>query len=301
MFETTSLPDDILFENLTSCDLCGSDELENWDMARSNNLSRCRKCDLVFTNPRIKNIQEKDKIIYSKNYFQQKSRMTDEMIDARKKTYRIEINELSKIFKSGRILDVGCGMGVFLDCFGDEWEKFGCDISSYALEIASTKGITVYHGEFEHFELEHNLFDVVYFRASLHHSYSPKRSLKNAYHMLKPNGVIVISMSNNKDGFAGRLFKAHVKSYEQGHNYLFSRSTLEAYLQNTGFSIMKVYYPYWGTGYESYRDFIDIFSLYIKYSFLKRSHKLNRPENYNFSSPTFYGNYINIYARKISK
>jgi len=298
MFETTEIPNKTVFEEIY-CDLCGSDKNILWDIARSNKLSRCKNCGLVFTNPRIKNAKEKDQIIYSESYFQQKSRMTDEMLKARKKTYQFEIQSLMDFVKNGRILDVGCGMGVFLESFGKEWEKYGCDISSYALSIAQEKGVEVYQGEFEHLDLKKDFFDVVYFRASLHHTYSPKKCLKNAHKILKPNGLIAICMSNNCSGIAGRLFKGHVKSYEQGHNYLFSHSTLNRYLADCCFELLNVSYPYWGTGYESYRDFTDIVFLYAKYIFLRSFSKLNDPKYYDFSSPTFFGNYINIYAKKV--
>ncbi|MEW6600118.1 MAG: class I SAM-dependent methyltransferase [Nitrospirota bacterium] len=297
MFDTITLPQDILLETV-SCDLCGSDDLEYWDTARTNTLSRCRSCGLVFTNPRIASVQKKDEVVYSKAYFQQKSRMTEKMINARKKTYQREIDALRKYVSGGRVLDVGCGMGVFLDAFGDEWEKYGCDVSSYALDIAGGKNIRIYHGEFEKLDFEQNFFDVVYFRASLHHTYSPGKCLEKAYRILKPGGVAAVCMSNNCGGPAGRVFRAHVKSYEQGHNYLFSRGTLEEYLKRSRFEIMEVSYPYFGSGYESYRDFIDFVLQYVRYLYLSVSSKLNTPETFNFSSPAFYGNYINIYARK---
>lgn len=297
MRNTIKVPEGVELEILCECDLCGSESLTHWDTSRSNTLSQCKKCGLVFTNPRVAKSVIKDKVLYSEAYFQQKSRMTDKLVNARKRSYKMEINSLERYVAGGRILDVGCGMGVFLECFDDKWEKHGCDISSYALDEARKAGVKTYHGEFEKLDFD-NRYDVIYFRASLHHTYSPRLCLVKAYELLKPGGMVAICMSNNCDGLAGRLFKAHVKSYEQAHNYIFSTSTLKLYLERGKYSITNIHYPYWGTGYESYRDFLSIIPGYAKYIYFKLSSKLNMPDNYNFSSPTFYGNYINIYGRK---
>lgn len=106
-------------------------------------------------------------------------------------------------------------------------------------------------------------------------------------------------MSNNVDGLAGKLFKAHVKSYEQAHNYLFLTKTLKKYFTHTDFKVLKTSSPYFGTGYSSWTDYPNFAISYIKYLYLKLSSKLNKPETYDFASPTFYGNYLNIYARKL--
>ncbi|MBU1627023.1 class I SAM-dependent methyltransferase [bacterium] len=224
--------------------------------------------------------------------------MTEKLINARKKSYHMEIDSLQKFVTGGQILDVGCGMGIFLDWFDDNWEKHGCDVSSYALKEAQKRGIKVYLGEFEELDFGNSQFDVVYFRASLHHAYSPQLCLKKAYELLKPNGIVAVCMSNNHDGLAGRLFKAHIKSYEQAHNYLFSKQTLRKYLETTGFKILKIGYPYFGTGYETRKDLMQLIPTYIKYLQLRLFKRLTKPGVYDFSSPAFYGNYINIFAKR---
>lgn len=297
MLETKLLSENIKYETVL-CDFCGSEDYEVWDYARSNTLVKCNKCELVFTNPRIAKSSVKDEVIYSKSYFQQKSRMTDKLKAARKISYRLEIEIIENLSTGGRILDVGCGMGFFLDCFSDRWEKNGCDVSSYALKEAENKGVRIYKGELEHLDFENDFFDVVYFRASLHHTYSPKLCLDKAMKILKPGGVVAICMSNNIDGLVGKIMKAHIRSYEQAHNYLFSTKILETYLVHAGFNIIKIYYPYFSTGYESIRDIPDLVVAYMKYLNLKWTSKLNISSNYDFASPAFYRNYVNIYARK---
>ncbi len=296
MLETKQLPQNIIYET-TCCDLCGSHDLKLWDRARSNSLSKCKQCGLVFTNPRISVAENKNYLLYSESYFKQKSRMTEKLITARSKSYQSEIKKLQIFVKCGRILDVGCGMGGFLASLGSNWEKHGCDISTYALNHAKTKGIITYHGEFEYLDFNDFMFDVIYFRASMHHAYSPIKCLEKAFKLLKPNGILAIIMSNNCSSVCGLLFRGHIKSYEQAHNYLFSKNSLKRYLLQSGYKILAINYPYFGTGYESLKDFILLPLIYAKYVNMKISGRLNQVETYDFSSPSFYGNYINIYAK----
>lgn len=296
MLETRIVKEDIRYETVP-CDLCGSDDLYLWDHARFNRLDRCRQCGLVFTNPRIANSTDKNRLLYDRGYFQQISRMTPKLIAARKKSYQLEITELQRRKpKGGRILDVGCGTGLFLQCLPELWDKHGCDVSTYALDEAGKRGIQTYHGEFESLDFGEQTFDVVYFRASLHHAYSPSKCLEKTRNILRPWGLLVIAMSNNYDGLCGRLFKAHIRSYEQAHNYLFSTRTLKRYLLQSKFSVARTRYPYLGTNYGSIRDFFELPILYAKYLYLNITQQLNRPGTYDFASPPFFGNYINIYA-----
>ncbi|MBF0168531.1 MAG: class I SAM-dependent methyltransferase [Alphaproteobacteria bacterium] len=298
MLETRLLPPNVEYEEV-ACDLCGSDDLVVWAKARGNSLSRCRQCGLVFTNPRIKHASDKDRLLYSSSYFSQKSRMTQKLIAARQTSYLAEIKSLERLKAGGKILDVGCGMGLFLHCFDKTWEKYGCDVSSFAVEEAGRRGIRAFHGEFEALDFADQRFDVIYFRASLQHVYSPRACLDKACRLLNSKGVVAITMSPNADGLCGRLFRGHVRSYEQPHNYMFSPTTLGRYLKSTGFEILETSQPYFGTGYESWRDFVDLPISYAKYLWLAATDRRSVPGTFDFASPPFYGNYVNILGKKV--
>jgi len=285
------------YENI-NCDLCGSCKLELWDKTFRNSYSRCINCGLIFTNPRISNVSKKEKVLYSEKYFSDKPELIDKLNNARQKTYQMEIKGLNKYTQKGKIFDVGCGTGRFLNFLGDEWEKFGCDISSYALDIASKKNIQTFYGEFENLDIEKGQFDVIYFRASLHHTYSPLKCLQKAYDLLKLNGVIAVSQTLNIDGLCGSLFRGHMRGIGSGTNYLFTRSTLTKYFQKSKFNVLHYYYPYFGTGYDSFSDWIDIFVKYFLYSFFKVNNRLSQEQHNDFRSPPFYKNFITIYAQK---
>jgi len=301
MFKTLTLPAHTQLET-AQCDLCGLSNLQTWDVARGNTLSRCLNCGLIFVNPRITDKSKKERLIYSDEYFERADRMTQKMITARQKSYRQEIEKLESLtpgaISGGKILDVGCGTGVFLKAFNDiRWETYGCDVSTYAVAEARKTCSHIYQGEFEELKFE-NLFNVIYFRASLHHAYSPRQCLLAAANYLADDGILAITMSNNCGGICGRLFRGHVKSYEQSANYLFSTDVLKKYLDRCGFETLHVSYPYFGTGYGSWLDFVQLPLSYMKLLWLSASRQLNTPTTCDFASPTFYGNYVNIYGRK---
>ncbi|MBF0244661.1 MAG: class I SAM-dependent methyltransferase [Planctomycetes bacterium] len=281
-----------------NCDLCGSSDLETWDHARANTLNRCRCCGLIFTNPRVGTPKEKDELFYAEHYFNRKPRMTPKMMAARRISYAREVKILEKLRAPGRILDVGCGTGEFLQALGPGWEKHGCDISTYAVEQAMKKGISAHLGEFERIDFGPKSFDVVYFRATLHHTFSPRASLARAAHVLPSGGVLAVVMSNNADGPCGRLFRGHVRSYEQAHNYLFTSTSLTCYLEQAGFDLIHTDIPYFGTGYVSWSDFITLLPRYATYLWLKAAGRLNTPATYGFCSPPFWGNYVSVYGVK---
>jgi len=291
---------------VTHCDLCGGSDFIRWDVARGNQLDQCRDCGLVFTNPVFSNPVAKDHQIYDRTYFEQASRNTPELLEARRRSYQREFMALESVLqdkfsaKKLDILDVGCGTGIFLRSFDQErWRLFGCDISSWGLEQARQAGVSVWHGEMEHLDFGDQVFDVIYFRASLHHTRSPKVCLKRAQSLLKPEGIIVIAMSNNRSGVCGALFRGHIKSYEQGHNYLFDKKSLYRYLHESGFTVLKKDVPYFGTGYESFGDFLRLPLQYGKYLVMKLFSKQEISERQpDFASPTFYGNYLSVYAKR---
>lgn len=280
------------------CDLCGADDYALWARARGNTLVCCRRCGLVWTNPRIRDRAFKDKHLYGAGYFQQEDRFAGRQEEARRRMHALERARIESFVPRGRILDVGCGMGTFLAGFGPSWVKHGCDISSYGLEEARQRGIQTLHGEFETLEFPAAPFDVIVMRASLHHTYSPRRCLARAFDLLRADGLLAICMSNNCSGPMGRLFRGHIRSYDQTINYLFSRQTLEEYLRRAGYLVLTDEHPYFGTGYDSWRDWASLPPRYFVY-LQARLRGLENGERYrDLSSPPFYGNYIDMYARK---
>ena len=113
----------------------------------------------------------------------------------------------------GRILDVGCGPGVNLESlqrFG--WDVYGLDFSDVAIAEARRKfGDRIYSGTLDEVCLEDESFDVVMFSHSLEHMFSPAKALARARQLLKPQGMVIVTLPNAKSVEAS-LFWAVVVS-----------------------------------------------------------------------------------------
>lgn len=137
---------------------------------------------------------------------------------------------------NGRVLDIGCGNGVYLALMKQlGWEVAGVEIDPKAAEVARTNfGITVYVGALEDAPFEESSFDVVTMSHVIEHVPDPVRFLRLAARFLKPDGEMVIVTPNAKS--LGRwLFQEHWYALDPPrHLVLFTPRSLSISLEQTG-------------------------------------------------------------------
>jgi len=93
--------------------------------------------------------------------------------------------------KEERILDLGCGRGLYVR----EIEKYtdkviGVDISEKAVKKAVSK--KVMHGDATDLSFESDSFDKVYSLHTIEHIYDLRKFLKEVARVLKPGGIFVL-------------------------------------------------------------------------------------------------------------
>lgn len=215
--------------------------------------------------------------LYGKNYFEDRI-----LRHKRKQMYLQEFTRLQKYFdlsRGGKVLDIGCGTGDFLSLFGSNWEKFGIDISDWAIQIANRKGIIT------NFELKDALFDLIVFRGTIQHIPDPISRIGETYYWLKVNGGLVFLATPNTNSIYYRLFNS-LPFISEPYNFLLpSDLMLKQILINFGFRIMGFEYPYRDTPYA--RPIRDFCAFILK--FLKIKPNIKFP---------FYGNLMECYAVK---
>ena len=110
--------------------------------------------------------------------------------------YSRQLGQLSRLASGRDLLDVGCGVGMFLHAAKREWNAFGLETSAYGREFARARlGLCVKETIDE---LPVQRFDVVRLSHVLEHIPDPGRFLDWVVALLNPGGVVVIAVPNRE-------------------------------------------------------------------------------------------------------
>jgi ubiquinone/menaquinone biosynthesis C-methylase UbiE len=95
----------------------------------------------------------------------------------------------------GRVLDVGCGTGRFLDALPDDYEATGVDLSAEMLARARERGLDVVEASGDELPFETNSFDMVTTFAVLHHLIDRelvRSTLREMLRVARPGGALLV-------------------------------------------------------------------------------------------------------------
>jgi len=141
-----------------------------------------------------------------------------------------------------RILDMGCGFGVFLGlCDKLHFKTYGVDISKYSMEKAKkfTAG-NLLISDSHRLPFKSLSFNVVTMFDMIEHLKSPYEALKEANRILKLDGLLVITTPNLESLsklIQGRRWLAY---QDATHLFLFTKYTLKKLVEKTGFKIARL-------------------------------------------------------------
>jgi 2-polyprenyl-3-methyl-5-hydroxy-6-metoxy-1,4-benzoquinol methylase len=136
----------------------------------------------------------------------------------------------------GRLLDVGCGSGIYLHAFQKlGWEAYGVEISPGVAERArKTFGLNVITSELEEARFPDGYFDVVTLIHVMEHLRHPVRTLQEVRRILTADGIAVVALPNLRS-LARLLFRAHWFHWDvPRHLYHYSPTSLRRLLAKVG-------------------------------------------------------------------
>jgi 2-polyprenyl-3-methyl-5-hydroxy-6-metoxy-1,4-benzoquinol methylase len=229
------------------CPLCQSYDYQKFLTKFEMNLVKCRKCSLIYANPRI---QESELFCrYTNSFFYDeylpafKAASTHYDLKVIRSHFFIFIQLITKYFKPGkRLLDVGCGSGFFLKAAEEiGWEAEGVEISPVASEYAQNiVRVKVLEGKLEAYHLPPEKYDLVVLIETIEHLTNPLDTLREIYRILKKEGILIISTPDSKS--LSRLFlgKNWAVFSPEEHLSVFSQKNLFYLLHRANFCVLGI-------------------------------------------------------------
>ena len=140
----------------------------------------------------------------------------------------------------GRVLDVGCAAGFFLEVMANRgWDVFGLEPSQAILPRAQERlGAARVHGGFlKGSPFAPDSFDLITLWDVLEHIPDPLGALHRIHTLLRPDGVLILETQNVRSLMASVLGRRwhHYKFAE--HLFHFHPGTVRQALEQTGFRV----------------------------------------------------------------
>jgi len=222
---------------------------------------RCGGCGLVYSDPvasagTIKRFYERGFAEVYSYYVRQEERA------GFRRMFKRQLDMLEKLGASGRLLEVGCSGGYFLELARTRgWGAFGIEASPELAECARKRGLEVQTGAFADVTVPDGAFDVVRMSHVLEHIRDIKGALSKARGALRAGGLVAISEPNLNFVYGvvvrgvmrvlGRV--PHLPSHHS-HTCDFTAKVLGLVLADCGFEVTGVDYYNPAGDDETYRS-----------------------------------------------
>jgi 2-polyprenyl-3-methyl-5-hydroxy-6-metoxy-1,4-benzoquinol methylase len=266
-----------------SCILCGGSETRLAYAVKDRlevtsepfSIVRCQRCGLLFLNPR----PTKEEIGRYYPYTEYKDEFAPAVQDEPSLLHRLNrLYHMEKMCRSvervkgeGRLLDVGCATGNFLDRMWKRgnWQVWGVEVNEEAARYAQERfGLDVFIGELREANYPASWFDVVALWDVLEHLHDPLDTLKEINRVLKGDGILILSLPNS-DSFDARIFgDCWIGLDPPRHLYTFSTKTLKRLLTVAGFEATETRFII-----GSYHSFTASLGLVVSNSTLAQNRK----------------------------
>jgi len=268
-----------------------------WRGSSAIHVVMCNHCRLVFLNPRyddnkLTKLYQDPQMFKSTIDPEGRARSIANERSLRVSRFQHEVGALHKIRKDGRLLDIGCGLGFFLEALGNDYDAVGIDWSHPVIEMLNSSPLRVVEGRFPHHPFEKGEFDIVTLHGVLDLLPDPMGTLYAVRDLLKINGLIMLSLVNF-NSIASKIYREGFRLLGPNHLYYFTPKLIQRYLKHAGFYLLKIEYPYFGTEFaDPLRHSIKIITDWWALHILR--------QNGVRISPPFYGNTMRVFALRCS-
>lgn len=214
----------------------------------------CSQCKMVYLNPVFK-----DDVLenYYRNNHQLQGETVASDIEFYAKLYRKGLKSIEQhLGATGRVLDVGCSTGSFLDIAKQAgWLCHGLELNQTEAKIAKGKGHAVQENLLSKAEFSEK-FDAITLWDVFEHIKDGYSFLKEARKSLRPSGLVFVQ-SPSRDALAARILQSQCNMFDGlEHVNLFGIDSLEKLCERAGYEVVS---------YETVIAEIGVINNYLEY------------------------------------
>lgn len=217
-----------------TCILCGTDASHR---EYYPGILRCPSCTLVFADAHLSAAELEH--LYQRDYF-----FGDEYLNYQEdkpylqRNFRARLKTLRRFSHGGKLFEIGCAYGYFLELAAKIWQAEGCDISAGACQDARSRGLNATAGDFLSLPLEQGRYDVVALWDTIEHLARPDLYIEKASQLLKQGGVLCATTGDIDSLVARSRGQRWRLIHPPTHLYYFSGKTIGKMFEKYGLEIV---------------------------------------------------------------
>jgi 2-polyprenyl-3-methyl-5-hydroxy-6-metoxy-1,4-benzoquinol methylase len=206
-------------------------------------LYRCDSCGTEFQHPQLDDAELEK--LYSQDYYRSwglhEGNGDSEVQKVKSSTFDACLDRIQEYKKNGRILDIGCATGYFLERAQHRgFIPYGVEFSQFSSDIAKGKfgADQIHRGMIEDCPFEPGSFDVVVMIDLLEHVRNPVAALAAAKKLLRDDGIAVIVTPDTRS-LTHALMGTKWVHYKSEHFFYFNKRAIDVVARQSGFELCR--------------------------------------------------------------